>query len=90
MKVLDWLESFYYKFYSESTLPKYLWVRYFTVGIMAVPFSIGMIGTVTGWMDLARLGTWVFIAMLTPFVIGGFIVHFYHNQKLKKLNNKWK
>jgi len=89
MKLLDWLEGFYYKFYSESTVPGLRWVRLVTAGIMMVPFTMGLLGTIIGWVDLVRVSTWVFVFMLTPFVIGGFIVHFYHNWKLKKLNNKW-
>jgi predicted Na+-dependent transporter len=90
MKLLDWLEDFYYKYYSESTIPKLLWVRYLTAGIMMVPFVLGLFGTMIGWVDLVRVSTYIFLAMLIPFVIGGFIVHFYHNYKIKQINKRWR
>jgi hypothetical protein len=89
MKALDWLESFYYKFYSESTIPSLRWVRLLTAGIMMIPFTLGLLGTIIGLVDLVRVSTHILGCMLFPFVIGGFIVHFYHNWRLKKLKDKW-
>jgi len=90
MKALDWLENFYFKYFSNSTIPKFMWVRYLTVGIMMIPFTLGMLGIIMGFIDLTRFFVHMLLWMLVPFVVGWIIVYFYYNNKLKKLQKRWK
>jgi len=91
MKALDWLENFYFKYFSSSTASSDDgWVRYLVYGIMFVPFVVGFFFTIMGFMDLARLSGNILLYMLIPFAIIWIVVYLYHNYKLKKLGKKWK
>jgi hypothetical protein len=92
MKALDWLENFYFKYFSSSTLDdrRYNWVRYVWFGIMFIPFSLGFLFTVLGFIDLIRFFVHILMWMFIPFAVGWIVVWFYHNSKLKKLRKKWR
>ena len=92
MKALDWLENFYFKYFSFSTIDdrRDNWVRYVWLGILMIPFSLGFFFTVAGLYDLVRIFINIFLGLFIPFVVGWIVVWFYHIWKLKKLNEKWK
>ena len=91
MKALDWLEEFYFKYFSSSTAhSKDGWVRYLVHGIMSIPFTLGFFFTVMGLIDVARFFGTILTWMLIIFAVPWIVVYFYHNWKLKNLGKKWK
>lgn len=91
MRVMDWLEEFYFKYFSESTADSDDgWVRYLIFGIMCVPPVSGFFFIILGFIDLARFFGSVCLCMLIIAAIVWIVVYFYHNYKLKKLGKRWK
>ena len=91
MKALDWLEDFFFKYFSSSTSDtKDSWVRYVVFGIMCIPFIAGIWFAVMGFINFALFFGKVLSIMLIPFAIIWIVVYFYHNYKLKKLQKRWK
>lgn len=91
MKILDFLEEFYFKYFSGSTAnSENGWVRYVVYGVMFIPLTLGLFFTIIGLIDLARFFGNVLLIMLIPFAVVWIIVYFYHNWKLKNLGKKWK
>lgn len=91
MKTLDWLENFYFKYFSSSTADtKDSWVRYVVFGVMLIPFVAGMWFTAVGFMNLAQFFGDILFVLVTIFAVPWVIVYYYHNYKLKKMQKKWK
>lgn len=90
MRWLDWLEKFWFRYFSSSTLDsKDYWVRYIVYGIMMIPFSLGFLFTILELSDLVGICSYILAGMLVPFAIVWIIVWFYHNWKIKKFNKYW-
>ena len=90
MKFLDWLENKWFLWFSRSTLDtQKLQVRDVVAIVMLIPFMFGFVFTILGLQDLVRIFIFIELGMLVPFALVWIFVFFYHNWKIKKLNNKW-
>ena len=89
MKILDWLEEMFFRFFSESTQhTKDGWVRFVVYLVFLIPIVVGVVLDQIGKNYLPAIT--VFAVLFLPFCLLWIITWFYHNWKIKKLNKKWK
>jgi hypothetical protein len=91
MKILDWLEETMFRYFSYATKDsEYRGVRWVVFISFLIPVVLGVCFMGMGLMDLMRLCAGIFMWMFISFCLLWIIVWIYHNQKMKKLDNRWK
>lgn len=82
------LEKFFFKYFSQSTLMKNVWLKWTFVGFMFIPFIISLIGTIVNAPEkFIGTFTYIFSGLLVCFAIPWiyvWLVHFYRIKKIQK------
>ncbi|MFA5153343.1 MAG: hypothetical protein WC554_12340 [Clostridia bacterium] len=83
------IEKFYFKYFSQNTLEKHIWLKWLIVSIMFIPFVFAFIGTVNnGSHQLIEIFTFIFCGLIISFAIPWIYVWFAHNCRIKKIQKK--
>jgi len=83
------LEKFFFKYFSSDASLKDKWLKWIFIGILFIPFILGLIGTISGAsINFVQSVTFIFCVLLIAFAIPWMFVWSMHKCRIKKIQKE--